>query len=98
MDEIHIHFFIDEHTTATNGRYELREALEREFVFGTFNDNYNIYFPPIFSGKTTIDLKYCDSKTTTLVRAADIVANNVYHHALTGFVQQNKNLIVKYFP
>lgn len=25
-----IRIFVDEHTTATNGRYELREAIEQE--------------------------------------------------------------------
>lgn len=28
---------MDEHTTATDGRYELREALEMELKIGTYN-------------------------------------------------------------
>ncbi len=43
-----IFFFTDEHSTATNGRYELRESLERELKTGTYNMNYSCYFPPIF--------------------------------------------------
>ena len=37
-DEVEgLYFYVDEHTTATNGRYELQEALEQEFKLGTFN-------------------------------------------------------------
>lgn len=76
-----LHIYIDEHTTATNGRYELRESLEREFKIGTFNWNYMVYFPPIFPNITTIDLHFCDSTSVRLVRAADIVANQIHYHA-----------------
>lgn len=40
-----IYFYADEHSTATNGRYELREALEQEFKHGTFNSMYSKFFP-----------------------------------------------------
>ena len=78
-----IHFFVDQHTTATDGVYELREGIEEELRFGTFNYNYNYFFPPLFNKNIlkTIDLKFCDSKKTPLVRAADIVANRVYYNA-----------------
>lgn len=36
-DVNNIHFYVDEHTTATDGLYELREALLQEFKEGTFN-------------------------------------------------------------
>ncbi|MCM1258955.1 MAG: hypothetical protein NC307_14040 [Roseburia sp.] len=37
-DEIEtIHIYNDEHSTATNGCYELREGLEQEFKLGTYN-------------------------------------------------------------
>lgn len=49
-----IHFFTDEHSTATNGRYELREALYAELIKGTFN--YNCYYPPILKSSTNLDL------------------------------------------
>ncbi len=77
-------FFIDEHTTATNGRYELKEALDGELSIGTFNYSYNHFYPPIFSNRPIIKLKFCDSKSKTLVRAADIVANKVWHMALSN--------------
>lgn len=72
-----IHFYTDEHSTATNGRYELREALYGELIKGTFNYNYHCYYAPILSPSTHLDLHYCDSKRITLVRAADIVANRL---------------------
>ncbi len=72
---------VDEHTTATDGIYELREAIEHEFKYGTFTNNYLNHFPPIFSALESVKLEYRDSKTTTLVRAADIVANQLYHMA-----------------
>lgn len=72
---------VDEHTTATDGIYELREAIEHEFKYGTFTNNYMNHYPPIFSHLNSVQLEYRDSKTTTLVRAADIVANQLYHMA-----------------
>lgn len=78
-----IHFFVDQHTTATDGVYELREGIEEELRFGTINFNCNFFFPPLFDKDIlkTVDVKFCDSKKTPLVRAADIVANRVYYNA-----------------
>ena len=77
-------FCVDEHTTATDGRYELREALEREFKIGTFNGNYSMHFPPLFPNLSSVELKFCDSSSVTLVRAADIVANRLFHRATSN--------------
>lgn len=79
----HVHVFVDEHSTATNGRYELRQALEEEFKRGTYNFNWNYFYPPIFPNMSDVTLEYCDSKTKPLIRAADIVANNIYHKAVS---------------
>ena len=79
-----MHFYVDEHTTATNGRYELQEALDMELNVGTFNTNYSMFFPPVFSDKVPISLQFCDSSKSALVRAADIVANRIYHLAVSG--------------
>ena len=76
-----LYFIVDEHTTATDGIYELREAIEHEFKYGTFTNGYQNYFPPLFHNLESVVLEYRDSKTTTLVRAADIVANQLYHMA-----------------
>lgn len=83
VDEIY--FCVDEHTTATNGRYELREALEQEFKNGTYNMNYSLFFPPLFPDLNSVNLAYLNSSTpkNRLIRAADIIANIVYHYATT---------------
>ncbi len=77
-----IHFFIDEHTTSTNGRYELREGLEQEFKNGTYNYKYSYFYPPIFEALKEVRLEFCNSNSKYLIRAADIVANRVYYEAL----------------
>lgn len=82
-----IHLLIDEHSTATDGRYELREALEQEFKIGTFNPNYELFFPPLFPDISGVDLRYCDSSSVLLVRAADIVANHLYYRATSGTLE-----------
>lgn len=76
-----MYFFVDEHTTATNGCYELKEALEREFKNGTYNYNWDKFFPPIFPSVKTVNLEYCNSSTKILVRAADVVANRIFYLA-----------------
>jgi hypothetical protein len=83
----YLRFYVDEHTTATSGIYELRESLEQEFKRGTYNHNYNLYFPPIFANLDCVDLTFCNSASSLLVRAADIVANHIYYLA-----RNNKNL------
>lgn len=84
-DEVeNIHIYCDEHTTATDGIYELKEALFNEFKIGTFNFNYDHFYEPIFPKMKGLDVHYCNSATTTLVRAADIIANRVYYEAFTN--------------
>lgn len=79
-----LYVYVDEHTTATNGRYELQEALEQEFKSGTYNYDYRVYYPPIFSGMKYVEVQYCNSRSKLLVRAADIVANKIYYLARKG--------------
>lgn len=74
-----IYFFIDEHSTATSGCYELKEALERELKTGTFNADWNIFYNPIFPALVSLQLEFCNSEAKILVRAADIVANRIYY-------------------
>lgn len=93
-----IHVYADEHSTATNGRYELREALEQEFKLGTYNGQWDKYFPPIFSDLKGIDLLFCDSSSTTLVRAADIVANRVYSAASSRNLEQLDKIYISILP
>lgn len=96
----HLFFFVDEHTTATNGLYELRESLEQEFKYGMVNYAYNTSYPPIFPKLQGVTVQYCNSANVTLVRAADIVANHIYHRATSsnGVVEEVNNLYIKYHP
>lgn len=93
-----IHVYVDEHTTATNGCYELREGLEQELKNGTYNYNYGKFFPPVFCHMKGIDLHFCNSKSTTLVRAADIVANKVYCNVLKGNFPTDNHLYISKLP
>jgi hypothetical protein len=106
-----LHFYVDEHTTATNGRYELREALERELIFGTINFDFNSFTHPLFPHlqtddnkilKETLELLFRNSAKNTLIRAADIVANRVFFEARKGrcaeLIGKNKNMFVTYHP
>lgn len=74
-------FYIDQHTTATNGRYELEEGLRREFLNGTINYATDCFFPPLFPQMLNLKVTYCDSEHVTLIRTADVVANRVYQKA-----------------
>lgn len=73
-----IRFYVDEHATATDGRYELREALEQEFKIGTFNLKWSVFHEPIFPNLQSVELHFCDSKSRAPIRAADIIANRIY--------------------
>ena len=93
-----IHIFTDEHTTATNGRYELREGLEQELKNGTYNMQYDKFFPPVFESMGGIELFNCDSSKVTLVRAADIVANRIYYMALNRNIEKLEGIYLTTLP
>lgn len=101
-DVKNMYFYVDEHTTATNGRYELREALEQEFKNGTYNWNYNKYYMPLFPKVNSIELQFCNSAAVTLVRAADIIANKVYYISLNhndfSFEINNRHMYITNLP
>ncbi len=95
-----IFFFVDEHSTATDGQYELEEALRLELKIGRHNYNWNEYFPPLFPNAKNVSVQYCRSEKHTLVRASDIVANNLFYK-----LNNNKplptiddNFIITYLP
>lgn len=97
----HLYFYVDEHTTATNGRYELHEALEQEFKNGTYNYRYDKYFPPIFTELQSVNVTFCNSENKLLVRSADIIANRVYYYATNNEFQKiydMPNMYVKLLP
>ena len=89
-----MYFHVDEHTTATNGCYELREALEQEFKHGTYNYDYSKVFPPLFDNLNHIELKFENSASNYLIRAADIIANRVYHQASNNILKQDEKLFI----
>lgn len=93
-----MYVFVDEHTTATNGIYELREGLEQEFKSGTYNMSYDKFFPPLFRKLKSLDLKYCNSATTPLIRAADIVANKLYYLATKGVDLSTAKALITHLP
>ena len=88
-----MYVFMDEHTTATNGRYELREGLEQEFKSGTFNMQYDKFFPPLFPSLSGVDLQFCNSSKKVLIRAADIVANRIYKDAISNNLNELTNKV-----
>ena len=99
-DELRFEFFVDAHHTATDGRYELHEALLQEFKDGTVNYNTMHYFPPLFPNTVSLNLHLADSKTNLLVRAADIVANRIYYetkHARHVKIHSS-NTVIKVLP
>lgn len=59
----------------------MQESLEQEFKYGTYNWDYSKAFPPLFPNLRSVTVEFCNSEKRTLIRAADIVANNIYYHA-----------------
>lgn len=89
--------FVDEHTTATDGRYELKEALKQEFKFGTYNWNWQKFFPPVFPSLKELEVQYCNSQKKTLIRSADIIANRLHccaiHNNISSIDKENFKII-----
>lgn len=97
VDNVYVRF--DEHTTATDGRYELGEGMKEEYKNGTFNFRYNTFHPPIFpkmSGSVFLDFK--DSRNDALIRASDIIANRVWYNETHGggHMDRSKVMIVRF--
>lgn len=90
----------DEHVTATDGKYELRESLLQEFKIGVFNFNYEKYYRPVFPSLVDVVVNFCDSKTNYLIRAADIICNHCYHVAIKnkGDLDKERNMFIYYLP
>lgn len=95
IEELNI--YCDEHTTATDGRYELREAILGELKEGTFNYKWNRFYEPICKNMKDVKLSFCDSKSKALIRAADIVANKVYCHVVSGNTKEIKKKVKLFY-
>lgn len=90
---------MDEHNTATNGRYELQQSLEQELIIGMFSSNFMTFFPPILQSLEGITVRMVDSRHNTLVRAADIIANRVFYCARQSQIDSLKrNVFLLHLP
>ena len=78
---VNLHLYCDQHSTATNGFYELQESIFNEFRNGIYSYRYNTFHSPIMPKLESVEIKYCDSLNTTLIRSADIIANRIYYFA-----------------
>lgn len=99
-ERIKFNFFVDQHHTATDGKYELSEGLLRELKDGTYNYHYDKFFPPLFPNTESLNLELADSKKNLLVRASDIIANRLYYEANRGDLQnlKGKNIAITRLP
>ncbi|WP_067558462.1 DUF3800 domain-containing protein [Faecalibaculum rodentium] len=95
-----MYVFFDEHSTATDGKYELSEGLLQEFKYGTFNSDWQRYFPPLFPEMKSLQLSFCNSESQALIRAADIVANRIHYEVTVGrgTVPPIQSLHLTYLP
>ena len=93
-----IFILADEHATATDGKYELRESLRKEFKEGMYNSNFTSFVEPMIPDMEDISVRFLDSSVTPLIRAADIIANRIYYHAehdlLAQYKQRNNTITV----
>lgn len=83
-DITRVSVFFDEHTTKTNGIRNLRDAMYAEFKNGTYNWKIERHFPAVFPNLEELTVKYRNSERDYLIRASDIIANQVRWHFKTG--------------
>lgn len=93
-----IYVSMDEHSTATDGLYEMRQGLEAEFKYGTFNFNYQKHFPALFPKMKNVDFVLRDSCQDPLIRAADITANRLYYSVVHKQPEMAKHIFTVYQP
>lgn len=99
-NEINLYLYCDQHSTATNGYYDLQESIFKELRDGIYNYRYNTFYEPILPKLNNMSVKYCDSINTTLIRSADIIANRIYYFAQfePENLIQDKNLFITFLP
>lgn len=96
-DVENIYVYCDQHTTATNGIYELGESLISEFKIGVYNSNFTNKIPPLFTKIKSVKVEYCDTKNKALIRYADIVSNFTYYKVNKN-LPFNDNIFIKRLP
>lgn len=96
-----IFFYVDEHATATNGRYDLEQSMFKEFFTGMYTNSFT-WIPPMLPGLTSLEVKYRDSTSSPLVRCADIIANRLLFEVKNGtlrdFKANNPNFYITFLP
>lgn len=99
-DSLRFSIVVDQHQTATDGRYELEEGLLMELKEGTYNMRFDKYFEPLFRNTESLKVVLADSKDNVLIRAADIIANRVYFEANNNSVRnlENMNMTITSLP
>ncbi len=78
-----VEILFDAHNTPTNGLYELQEGLEEALKIGTCGFETNTFKPGALSKmKGNVSLRFVNSASEPLIRAADIMANTAYMKAV----------------
>ncbi|MCF0237781.1 MAG: DUF3800 domain-containing protein [Sphaerochaetaceae bacterium] len=91
-DDTQLFFYADEHPTANSEKLSLKEMLEKVLKFDTGK-----YLQPLFPKLSKLEVKYCNSENTTLIRSADIIANHIYG-GLTEEEMTNEFVSVVFLP
>lgn len=86
-ERFEIKCYIDKRSTATNGKYSLRDSMLTEFQRGMYVAGHDI--KPIARNLSSVSVTYCNSENTTLVRASDILANRALHEANNDIMELN---------
>ncbi len=76
---INVNLQVDQQNVSSNGKYDLQETIRTELFIGKYTNRGN-YLPPVFSCKGNVKVTYQDSKYSTLIRAADIIANRKFYY------------------
>ena len=73
---------------------KLFRSLNQYIKFGVIIREKDVY-PDIES----VEIKYCNSEKTTLIRSADIVANRIFYEVTNGDVSNiSEKICLKYLP
>lgn len=67
----------DQHTTATDGIYDLRNSVFNELKHGTKNYDMGLFFHPIVFGNLNVTVNYFNSRDNYGVQASDILAGEI---------------------
>lgn len=104
-EEIKICINIDQQTTKSNGYYNLRDSIYEEIKHGIYNYNYGIFHKPLFYSDIKLTVNYIDSKKSTVIQAADIIAGStrriMYHNETINkriARLQKFTWVLKFFP